>query len=183
MSITHCRLKKSTQLKLLEYFVLEVTAQSAANLLCIQSNSTILFYRKIRNIITDHLNNEVKEILNGEVELFESYFGGVRKGKRGRGAAGKTTVFGMLKRQGKVYTVIVENTKTDTLMAEIARKIRPDSIVYIDYYRSYNALDISEFHHHRIDHSEEFANEKNHINDIENFWNQAKTSFTKVQRN
>ena len=112
--------------------MLEVTARSAANLLSIQSNSAILFYRKIRYIITEQLNNEAKEIFNGEVELDESYFGGVRKGKRGRGAAGKTIVFGMLKRQGKVYTVIVENTKTDTLMAEIARKIRPDSIVYTD---------------------------------------------------
>lgn len=179
MGINHCRLKKSTQLRLLEYFILEVTARSAANLLSIQPNSAILFYRKIRYVITEHLAKEAKEIFNGEVELDESYFGGVRKGKRGRGAAGKTIVFGMLKRQGKVYTVIVENTKTDTLMAEIARKIRPDSIVYTDFYRSYDALDISEFHHHRIDHSEEFANEKNHINGIENFWNQAKRVLRK----
>ncbi|GHU84731.1 hypothetical protein AGMMS49941_03100 [Deferribacterales bacterium] len=51
---------------------------------------------------------------------------------------------------------------------------RPDSIVYSDYYRSYNALDVSEFKHYRINHSKEFAREHNHINGIENFWNQAK---------
>ena len=85
----------------------------------------------------------------------------------------------MLKRGGKVYTVVVENTKTLTLMAEIARKIRPDSVVYTDYYHSYDALDVSEFHHYRIDHSDKFADEKNHINGIENFWNQAKRTLRK----
>ena len=179
MGIKRCRLKKYTQQRLLEYFVLEVTARSAADLLSVQPNSAALFYRKVRLIIYEHLTKEAKENFNGEIEIDESYFGGVRKGKRGRGAAGKTIVFGMLKRHGKVYTVIVDNTKTITLMAEIARKIRPDSIVYTDDYHSYDALDVSDFHHYRINHSEEFADEKNHINGIENFWNQAKRVLRK----
>ena len=53
-------------------------------------------------------------------------------------------MFGLLKRGGKVYTQIIDNTRTDTLMPIIRRKIEPDSIVYTDSYRSYNALDISE---------------------------------------
>ena len=52
----------------------------------------------------------------GSIELDESYFGGVRKGKRGRGASGKVAVFGILKRGGKVYTQIVLDTKTKSLM-------------------------------------------------------------------
>jgi len=163
----------------LEFFVLEVTARSAADLLGINPNSAALFYRKIRQIITYYLAKEASEILNGEVEIDESYFGGVRKGTRGRGATGKVVVFGMLKRHGKVFTVVVENTKTKTLMNEIAMKIRPDSIVYTDTYRSYDALDVSEFHHHRINHSDAFVDEKNHINGIENFWNQAKRILRK----
>jgi transposase len=178
VGINRCRLRKSIQQKLLEYFVLEVTARSAADLLSIQPNSAALFYRKIRLVIFEHLTKEAKEIFNGEIEIDESYFGGV-KGKRGRGAAGKTIVFGMLKRHGKVYTVVVDNTKTTTLMAEVARKIRPDSIVYTDDYHSYDALDVSDFHHYRINHSEEFANEENHINGIENFWNKAKRVLRK----
>ena len=108
------------------------------------------------------------------MEADESYFGGVRKGKRGRGAAGKVAVFGLLKRGGKVYTAIIPDSKTETLMPIIREKVTPDSIVYTDHFRYYNALDVSEFHHLRINHSELFANEKNHINGIENFWNQAK---------
>jgi transposase len=54
--------------------------------------------------------------LSGEIEADESYFGGVRKGKRGRGAAGKVAVFGLLKRGGKVFTAIIPNAKTETLL-------------------------------------------------------------------
>lgn len=109
----------------------------------------------------------------------ESYFGGVRKGKRGRGAAGKVAVFGILKRGGNVYTQIILDAKTDTLMPIIRQKITPDSIVYTDSYRSYNALDVSEFKHYRINHSALFAEGRNHINGIENFWNQAKRHMRK----
>ena len=107
----------------------------------------------------------------GKIELDESYFGGVRKGKRGRGAAGKVAVFGILKRGGKVYTQIVLDAKTDTLMPIIRNRIKPDSVVYTDCWRSYNALDVSEFKHYRINHSKLFAQNQNHINCIENFWN------------
>ncbi len=69
-----------------------------------------------------------KELFDGKIELDESYFGGIRKSKRGRGAGGKTAVFGLLKRNGKVYTACVKDTKTDTLMLIIISKIKPDSI-------------------------------------------------------
>ena len=165
--LTRCKLKKSIQLKLLEYFVLEVSARSAADLLRIQPNTAALFYRKIRQIIHHYLSIEAREIFDGCIELDESYFGGVRKGKRGRGAVGKVAVFGMLKRGGKLYTAIVSDTKSTTLMPVITCKIAPDSIVYTDSYRSYNALDVSDFHHHRINHSTHFAKGKNHINGID----------------
>jgi transposase len=179
MKLTHCKLSRKQQLKLLEYFVLEVTARSAADMLGIQPNSAALFYRKLREIITCYLEQQAHEIFDGAVELDESYFGGVRKGKRGRGAGGKVVVFGILKRGGKVFTKVVIDTKSVTLMPLIVRKIAPDSVVYTDYYRSYNALDVSEFHHERINHSKLFANGKNHINGIENFWNQAKRVLRK----
>lgn len=94
-------------------------------------------------MIEYHLAQEAKELFDGEIELDESYFGGIRKGKRGRGAGGKTAVFGLLKRNGKVYTACVKDTKTDTLMPIITSKIKPDSIVYTDCHKSYNALDAS----------------------------------------
>ena len=74
---------------------------------------------------------------------------------------------------------MVENTKTETLMPVIVRKIKPDSWVYTDTYRSYDALDVSKFHHERINHSELSAVKQNHINGIENFWSQAKRILRK----
>jgi transposase len=165
---------------LLEHFVAETTARSAADLIGIQPNTAALFYHKIREVIAARLDCFAEEMFGGEIELDESYFGGVRKGKRGRGAAGKIVVFGILKRGGKVYTKVIQDTKTDTLLPIIRRKVVPDSVVYTDSYRSYNALDVSEFHHHRINHSTHFAEQKhNHINGIENFWNQAKRVLRK----
>ena len=124
-------MSKNVQRKLLEYFVLEVTARSAADLLGVNPNSTALFYRKIRQTIAWHLAQEANEILDGPVELDESYFGGKRKGKRGRGATGKVVVFGILKRRDKVCTLVVENVQTETLLPVIKKKIQPDSVVCI----------------------------------------------------
>ena len=65
MKITHCKLLRKKQLRLLEYFVLEVSARSAADLLSIQPNSAALFYRKLREVITYHLEREAHEIFDG----------------------------------------------------------------------------------------------------------------------
>ena len=141
MKITHCKLSQSAQRKLCQFFILEVTARAAADILDIQPNLAMLFYRKIRQVIAYHLALQVDEVFDGSVELDESYFGGQRKGKRGgRGSAGKVAVFGILKRNGKVFTIIVENTKQETLLSVIKRKMMPDSIVYTDCYKSYDVL-------------------------------------------
>ena len=179
MGLNRCKLSKKLQVRLAEFFVLEVTARSAADVLGIQPNTAALFYRKLRQLIADRLALVEHEVFDGSVELDESYFGGVRKGKRGRGAAGKVIVFGLLKRGGKVYAKVVDNAKASTLMPVIQRKIAPDSWVYTDCFGSYDALDVSQFRHVRINHSEEFARGRNHINGIENFWNQAKRVLRK----
>lgn len=170
------RLTSRQQGKLIELFVAGSTAHAAAEIVGIQANSAIAFFMRLRRLIASNLPSYE---LSGEVEADESYFGGVRKGKRGRGAAGKVAVFGLLKRRGKVYTAIIPNAKTETLLPIIHEKVLPDSIVYTDCLRSYNALDVSAFHHRRINHSTLFAEGRNHINGIENFWNQAKRHLRK----
>ena len=85
MQITNCKLSKRVQKKLLEFFVLQVTTRSAADIfLGIQPNSAILFYRKIRMVISHYLALVADEVFEGPVELDESYFGGRRKGQRSR---------------------------------------------------------------------------------------------------
>jgi len=178
MQIKGSRLSSAQLKKLLDFFVAGVTARTAAELAGINRNSANLFYNKLRTIIAYFADLE-SPFLHGEVEVDESYFGGVRKGKRGRGAAGKIPVFGCLERKGKVYTQMISDVREKTLMPIIRCKIRPDSIIYTDSFKSYNALDVSEFKHWRINHSTKFAEEKNHINGIENFWSQAKRHLRK----
>ena len=127
----------------------------------VNKNSSAYYFHRLRLIIYEHQKRFENTLFEGKIEVDESYFGGIRKGKRGRGAVGKIPVFGLLKR-GVVYT-----------------KIIPDSIVYRDSFKSYNALDVSEFKHYRINHSELFVESHKHINGIENFWNQAKRYMRK----
>ncbi|MBI2707990.1 MAG: IS1595 family transposase [Proteobacteria bacterium] len=163
---------------MIEYFVAGTPARTAADLVNVHRNSAIRFFHKLRVKIALKQQDRSEQFC-GKIELDESYFGGIRKGKRGRGAAGKVPVFVILKRGGQVYTQVIDDTKSATLMPIIRQKIKPDSIVYTDCYRSYNALDVSEFKHYRINHSEIFAHKHNHINGIENFWNQAKRHLRK----
>jgi transposase len=166
------RLSWYKQHRLIELFVAGVTARTAASLVDVNIKTAISYFHRLRLLIYEQ--SEHLELLDGEVEADESYFGGKRKGKRGRGAVGKVPVFGLLKRNGKVFTVVIPDAKETTLMPIIRQKVKPDSLVYTDTWRSYNALDVSEFKHYRINHSKLFADKQNHINGIENFWNQAK---------
>ena len=96
------------QQKLLEHVVAGTTARAAAMLVGVQANTAIRFYQRLRRLIASKVE---RYELSGEVEADESYFGGVRKGRRGRGAAGKVPVFGLLKRGGKVYTAMIPNAQ------------------------------------------------------------------------
>ena len=79
-------------------FVAGATARATAEITAVNRNTVRLFYQRLRKLIASKLPCYE---LSGEVEADESYFGGVRKGKRGRGAAGKIAVFGLLKRGRK----------------------------------------------------------------------------------
>ena len=173
------KLSEEKQLKLIEHFVAGTTARTASALIGINRKTAILYYHHLRELIFEYEKEKEEDFFNGEIEVDESYFGGKRKGKRGRGAKDKMPVFGLLKRGGKVYVKMINNTKISTLIPIIRQKVQPDSIVYSDYYHSYDVLDVSEFRHFRINHSEKFSEEKNHINGIENFWNQAKRHLRK----
>lgn len=173
------RLSNRIQSRLMEHFVAGTTARCAAELVGVNRKTASYYFQRLREIIAQQMELEAEEVWGGEIELDESYFGGRRKGMRGRGAAGKVPVFGLLKRGGRVYTKIIPDASSATLMPIIERKIVPDSIVYTDCWSGYNALDVTDFRHYRINHSKLFADRHNHINGIENFWNQAKRHMRK----
>jgi transposase-like protein len=121
--------------------------------------------------------------VTGEIEVDESYFGARRvRGKRGRGASGKTPVIGLLKRGGKVFTQIVANCSKAELMPIIKGQVLSESTVYTDGWASYDGLVLGGYEHHRIHHHKnEFARGKNHVNGIESFWSFAKLRMAKLR--
>ncbi len=98
MYVKHCKLSINKQLELMKYFVAGTTARTAASLVGIHRNTAVRFFHKLRAKIAQVQHNR-SEQFSGKIELDESYFGGVRKGKRGRGAAGKVAVFGIAKKR------------------------------------------------------------------------------------
>lgn len=112
--------------------------------------------------------------LSGEIEIDEAYFGGKRKGKRRRAAAGKSVVFGLLERDGRVYTRMVQTLTAENVMSIIKAKTRKGSVYHTDTFKSYNSL--HQFGKHlKVNHSKEMVSaHHNHINGIEGFWSYAK---------
>ncbi len=179
MGMRKNRLSIYKQERSIEHFVSSSTARTTASLCGVNRKTAAFFFLRLREHLAHELDVESEAMFGEKIEVDESYFGGRRKGKWGRYSAGKVPVFGLLKRGGKVFTKVVRKTKTETLMPLITKKIAPDSLVYTDSYRSYNALDVSDFYHERINHSTEFAKGMNYINGIENFWNQTKRMLRK----
>ena len=116
---------------------------------------------------------------SGVFEVDESYFGAKRvRGKRGRGAAGKTPVFGLLKRDGKVFVTVVPDCSKESLMPIIQGKIL--EAVHSDGWKAYDGLILNGYDHYRVFHSaNEFARGKSHVNGIESFWSFAKRRLAK----
>lgn len=118
--------------------------------------------------------------LLGQIELDESYFGGRRKGRRGRGAAGKVAVFGLLERGGRVYSLVVPDCTKQTLMALIEQHSIKGSVYYTDEFKSYR--DLKRYGKHLpVNHSKTFSNKRSHINGIEGFWSFAKHLHSKTR--
>ena len=178
--INRSRISEAKFRDIVRYFSLDLDAHKIAFLTNLNRNTINRYVTLIRQRIAEFC--ESKTPFKGEIEVDESYFGAKRiRGKRGRGAAGKTPVFGILQRQGKVYTEIVPDCAKATLQAIIRGKVAPDSIIHSDRWRGYDGLvDLGYKKHYRVHHGmNEFARGKKHINGIESFWSYAKNRLIK----
>ena len=125
--------------KIMKCFCVDIDASKTAEILGINRNTINRYFNLFRKKIAA-ASYQTQPFL-GEFELDESYFGAKRvRGKRGRGAAGKTPVFGLLKRDGNVYVEIVENCSKEKLMPIIQGKILEGSTIYTDGWKAYNGL-------------------------------------------
>jgi transposase len=167
--------------KVLKLFCADIPARTAGGLAGLSVQSTQRLYDRLRVRILELTMEEARPFA-GEVEIDESYFGARRvRGKRGRGAGGKTPVIGLLKRGGKVFTEIVENCSRQALMPIIKGQVLSEATIYTDGWKSYDGLVLGGYKHHRIHHHQnQFARGKNHVNGIESFWSFAKLRLAKL---
>ena len=163
-------------------FALDLDATQIAALSGLNRNTVNRYLRGIRERIAEYC--ESQSPFSGEIEVDESYFGARRiKGKRGRGAFGKTAVFGVFKRNGCVYTEIVPDCRKTTLQGIIRGRVTLDSVIYSDGWRGYNGLvDVGYGRHLRVNHGQdEFVRGRTHINGIEGFWGFAKSRLNRFR--
>ncbi|MDH3324690.1 MAG: IS1595 family transposase [Candidatus Peregrinibacteria bacterium] len=184
MTMKNCYQKKSHLSgykfrEIIKYFCEDFSATTTSNLTGISRNTINRIYKLLRVRIVKISLAESPEL--GEFELDESYFGAKRvRGKRGRGAAGKTPVFGILKRDGKVFVNVVKNCSRKELMPIIKGKILEGSTIHTDGWKAYDGLILNGYDHYRVYHShDEFVRGKSHVNGIESFWSFCKRRLAK----
>ena len=167
---------------LVDCFSEDIAATQAARLSRVNRNTAQRIFTLLRARVVSLAIHENSPFA-GEVEIDESYFGARRaRGKRGRGAAGKTPVIGLRKRDGKVFVEIVKDCSRKELMPVIKGQVMEDSTVYTDGWKAYDSLVREGYKHHRVHHhKDEFARGRNHVNGIESFWSYVKFRMVKLR--
>lgn len=127
-------------------------------------------FKQIRSLLQEDI-----PALTGEVEVDETYVGGRRHGKRGRGAEGKAKVIGAVQRNGKVIAQVIPDIKRHTLIPFMVRKVSPQATLYTDTFPQYDTMTRLGYKHLRIEHSaKEYVRGRIHTNSIEGFWSLLK---------
>ena len=153
--------KLRREIAILQGFYQQQPAYRLASDLGLDAKTITRVYQRLRMVLFHTAELEGAK-LSGEIEMDESYFGGARKGQRGRGARGKSIVFGLLERDGRVYTKVVESVSAQTLLTHIENHTRKGSVYYTDAFRGYQSL--QRFGKHLVvNHSKEFV-----INELRN---------------
>lgn len=166
---------------LLRLWAADVPALGAAKIARVNKNTVHRLYTLLRRRVAQLAETEAAPFRQGAVEIDESYFGPRRvRGQRGRGAARKIPVIGLLKRAGKVFTQMVPNGSKTGLWRVVRDRVRRPAVIHTDGWRAYDGLVLDGFRHHRVPHAEnEFARGRRPINGIESFWSHAKTRLAR----
>jgi len=174
--LSRVRLSPKQWIWLVKLFSLEISTRRMAKELELHYSTALKAVDAIRMSIVMHGEDD---LLKGTIEMDETYFGGRRKGKRGRGAFNKVPVFGILERNGRVSVNVLPDVSADSILSIAVRKVKRGSLVYTDKWKSYDALMFCGYRHMKVDHDVRFSRGKVHINGMEGFWSYAKERLIK----
>ena len=133
-------------------------------------------FKQIRTLFAERFPH-----LTGVVEVDETYVGGIRKGKRGRGAEGKSKVIGAVEREGKVVAQVVDDVKRHTIIPFTVQNVDRNATLITDEFPSYDTASRIGYKHLRIRHHEkEYVRGSVHTNNIEGFWSLVKRGIDGV---
>ena len=179
MKVHKCRrISRQKYTLIFRSFVSDISALKTSLIVGVNRKTADRYFNIFRKVILlDALRERQSVKFRNGIEVDESYFGPRRvRGKRGRGAGRKIIVFGLLKRQGKIYTQIIKNTQKQEVMPIIKQVVRSGSDIYSDGWRSYDALAVYGYNHKKVKHQDnEFVRDKDtHINGVESYWSWVK---------
>jgi len=133
-------------------------------------------FKQVRKLMSENTNP-----LNGQIEVDETYIGGKRTGKRGRGALGKTTVVGLTERQGKTIAKVIPDVKARTLLPMIWKNVSQNSTIFTDELPSYNHICKLGYTHQVVQHAaKQYVSGVAHVNTIESLWSTIKRGISGV---
>lgn len=152
-----------------------VSAKELERQLGVTYKTAFRMMHQIRQLMSE----EKPKKLKGTIEADECYIGGKHRGKRGRGAEGKTPVIGVLERGGNVVAKATPDTTAPSLLRNIVKNVAFGSKIMTDEFAGYKGLDAcGGYEHETINHSEKiYVDGDIHTNGIESFWAQLKRSI------
>ncbi len=130
----------------------DLTALQTSDFCNLNRNTVNRYFNLLgKEIFLESIREAEAEV--GEHKPDESYFDARRiRGKRGRGAAGKTPVFGLLKRGDKVFVTIVPNCSKEALMPIIKGMALEKSTIHTDGWKAYDGLVVNGYDHYGVFH-------------------------------
>ena len=177
------RISRQKYTTIFNSFVADISALTASEIAGVNRKTADRYFKLFREVIFKQALEERQNCnLKNGIELDESYFGPRRvRGRRGRGAGRKIIVFGLLKRNGAVYTQIIPTVQRKEVMPIIRRVVASGSDIYSDGWRSYDALAVYGYNHKKVKHAEnEFTRpDGTHINGVESYWSWMKRRLNK----
>ncbi len=135
-------------------------------------------FNQVRKLMAEDVNPLV-----GQVEVDETYIGGKRRGKRGRGALGKSVVMGLVERKGNAIAKVVPNVKANTLLPMIEKRVTKENktIIFTDELPSYSQIERLGYAHAIVQHSaKQYVSGIAHVNTVESLWSNIKRGIDGV---